>query len=150
MPKDKAKQSNAAAGSAGRRKRLTSQELRDLTVENQFLKGLVARDPNYVEAWQALGDNYTELGRNRASLRVDLKLVELQPDDALAHFNLACSYSLNRKYEAAVESLHRALDLGYPNLHWMARDPDLMDLRKLPIYDSVRSRLRDLRKKLKN
>ncbi len=129
-----------------RRKRLTTQEQRDLSVENQFLKGLVARDPDYVEAWQALGDNYTLLGRNRAGLRVDLKLAELLPEDPLTQFNLACSYALNRKFEDSVRILHRALDLGYPNLHWMARDPDLKELRTQPVYESIRKRLKELRR----
>ena len=147
MPKEKTK--NETPGSTGRRKPLTTQEKRDLGVENQFLKGLVERDPNYIDAWQALGDNYTLLGRSRAGLRVDLRLAELLPEDTSTQFNLACSFALNKKYEEAVERLHLALDLHYPNLHWFARDPDLKELRKLPIYESVRQRLKTLRMKVK-
>jgi tetratricopeptide (TPR) repeat protein len=147
MPKEKTK--NDTPGSTGRRKPLTTQEKRDLGVENQFLKGLVERDPDYIDAWQALGDNYTLLGRNRAGLRVDLRLAELLPEDPSAQFNLACSLAMNKKYDEAVERLHLALDLYYPNLHWFARDPELKELRKLPIYDSIRKRLKTLRLKVK-
>ena len=41
------------------------------------------------------------------------------------HYNLACSYSLTQQCELAAEALNTAINLGYNDFGWMARDPDL-------------------------
>jgi hypothetical protein len=46
-----------------RGKKLTRDEKRNLDVEIGFLEGLVRKDPQYVEALQILGDDYTKRGR---------------------------------------------------------------------------------------
>jgi cytochrome c-type biogenesis protein CcmH/NrfG len=115
-----------------------------IDTEISFLEGLVRRDPGYVEALQLLGDDYTKQGRFADGLAVDRQLTELQPTDALAHYNLACSYTLTGQFEAAAAALHRALDLGYRDVRWLRRDPDLRDLRQHPLYRKIRTRLKDL------
>lgn len=115
-----------------------------IDTEISFLEGLVRRDPGYVEALQLLGDDYTRQGRFADGLKVDRQLTELQPTDALAHYNLACSYSLTGQFELAASALNRALDLGYRDLRWLRRDPDLRDLRAHPLYRKIRTRFKDL------
>lgn len=129
--------------SSGRR-RLTRQEQRDLDVEIGFLEGLVRRDPGYVDALQILGDDYTRRGRFAAGLEVDERLCQLRTDDPIVHYNLACSYSLTKQPEQAAAALHRALDLGFKNLSWVSRDPDLNELRRHPLYEGIRARVRSL------
>ena len=131
------------------RKKLTRREQRDLDVEIGFIEGVVSRDPGYVEALQILGDNYTRRGRYDEGLKVDERLARLRPGDALAHYNLACSYSLTDQFEAAVVALDKALDLGYRDFKWMARDPDLAKLRKHPLYRKIRARIRAMEVKIR-
>src|SRR5271170_4281013 len=95
------------------RRRMTRQELRDLDLEISFLEGIVRRVPGYVEALQLLGDDYTRRGRYSEGLSVDERLSQLRPDDSLVHYNLACSYSLTRQVELAIEALESAINLGY-------------------------------------
>ena len=124
------------------RKKLTRREQRDLDIEIEFIEGVVGRDPEYVDALQILGDNYTRRGRFVEGLKVDEQLARLRPDDALAHYNLDCSYSLTEQFESAAVALSKALDLGYRDFKWMAQDPDLAKLRKHRLYRRIRARLK--------
>jgi hypothetical protein len=45
------------------RQKLTPKELRDLDIEIEFMAGVVRRAPDYIEALQVLGDDYTRRGR---------------------------------------------------------------------------------------
>jgi tetratricopeptide (TPR) repeat protein len=127
-------------------KKLSRREARDLDIEIGFLEGVVRRDPEYVDALQLLGDNYTRRGRFTKGLEVDLRLCRLRPDDALTHYNLACSLALTGEAVQAIDALHRALDLGYRDFKWLRRDPDLRGLRRHPLYRAIRSRVRELEK----
>src|SRR3954468_15114884 len=93
------------------RKKLTRRELRDLDVEISFLEGLVRRAPDYIEALQILGDDYTRRGKVDNGLDVDKQLSELCPSDPLVFYNLACSYSLSNQCELALNSLDKAIFL---------------------------------------
>jgi len=77
------------------------------------------------------------LGRCKALLA---KILEIDPDNYLAHYNLACLYSVQKKPAEAVRELNRALDKGYSAFHHMARDSDLKSLRHLPAYKKVLER----------
>jgi tetratricopeptide (TPR) repeat protein len=98
-----------------------------------------------VDAWKILGDDYTRRGRFAEGLKVDERLSRLRPDDALVQYNLACSYSLTEQYDQAAAALERALDLGYCNFKWLARDPDLHNLRKHPVFKNIRDKLKSLK-----
>ena len=127
------------------RKKLTRQEQRDLDLEISFLEGILRRDPEYVDALQILGDDYTRRGMLDNGLKVDQKLSELRPKDPLVYYNLACSYSLSNQLDLAFVALERALSLGYRDFKWMAKDPDLRRLRLSPLYKKIRAKLRLLR-----
>ena len=127
------------------RKKLTRQEQRDLDLEISFVEGIVRRDGFYVEALQILGDAYTKRGRFSDGLRIDLRLSDLCPDDALVQYNLACSFSLTEQCESAVDALDRALQLGYHDFKWIAVDPDLRNLRNHAAYRRIRAKLRSLK-----
>ncbi|MEO7676515.1 MAG: hypothetical protein ABIV39_07115 [Verrucomicrobiota bacterium] len=127
------------------RKKLTRKEIRDLEVEIGFFEGLIRRDPDYVEALQILGDAYTRRGEYSDGLKVDEQLARLRPDDALVHYNLACSYSLTQQVERSGVSLEKALQLGYRDFKWIVTDPDLRNLRRHSLYRKIRAKLRELK-----
>src|SRR5262245_11800479 len=131
--------------SARSKKKLSHQELKRLNVTIGFLEGLVRRDPEYVEALQLLGDDYTRRGNYGEGLAVDERLARLRPDDALVHYNLACSYSLTGRFEQGIAALDRALSLGYRDFRWLSRDPDLKKLRAHPLYEHIRARVSKLK-----
>jgi tetratricopeptide (TPR) repeat protein len=129
------------------RQKLTPKELRDLDIEIEFMAGVVRRAPDYIEALQVLGDDYTRRGRFADGLDVDEQLVRLRPGDPLTHYNLACSYALTIRFQDAVKSLERALDLGYNDFKWISRDPDLRRLRRHPLFKKIREQIKALNAK---
>jgi tetratricopeptide (TPR) repeat protein len=130
-----------------RRKKLTRQELRDLDGEILFLEGIVRRDPAYIEALKILGDDYTRRGRYPEGLKIDERLSRLRPEDAVVHYNLACSYSLTQQLDLAFEALDAAIDLGYRDFKSMDKDPDLAHVRQHAEYKRIRAKIRGLQPK---
>ena len=124
------------------RKKTKTKDPRELDVEISFLEGLVRRDPAYVEALQILGDDYTERGRIEEGLSVDQKLSQLEPQNPLVFYNLACSLSLAGKLDEAAQAVETALDLGYRDFKWLAHDPDLKAFRKHPHFARLREKMR--------
>ena len=122
-------------------------EQRDLDTKIEFIEGLVRRDPNYVDALQILGDHYTQRGRISEGLKVDERLARLEPGNPLVFYNLACSYSLAGDIDQAANALERALQLGYRDFEWLARDPDLKQLRAHIAFDDLKAKIRQLKAK---
>jgi tetratricopeptide (TPR) repeat protein len=131
-----------------RSRKLTRREVRDLDIKISFMEGIIERDPRYVEALQILGDHYTQRGSYDHSLGVDQRLSRLEPKNPLVFYNLACSYSLNGEFDLAAAALEKALMLGYRDFRWLARDPDLRQLRKHPRYRTIEERIRKMKIKI--
>ena len=127
--------------------KLSRLEQRELDVKIGFMEGVVKRDPGYVEALQILGDDYTRRGKYADGLKVDQQLSRLRPDDPLVQYNLACSFSLIGNFNLAITALERALNLGYRDFKWLAQDPDLSDLRRHPLYQTIRAKVRKMQSK---
>jgi tetratricopeptide (TPR) repeat protein len=127
------------------RRKLGRRQARDLDIEIGFLEALLRRDPDYVEALQVLGDDYSDGGRFDDGLRVDLKLVALRPEDPNVRFNYACSLALTGQLDCACFELERSFDLGYRDIQWLQQDPDLAALRKHPGFRKIRARIRALK-----
>jgi tetratricopeptide (TPR) repeat protein len=119
--------------------------MRDLEIKITFIEGVVRRDPKFVEALQILGDHYTQRGKYDHSLKVDQRLSRLEPRNPLVFYNLACSYSLNGDFGLAASSLEKALTLGYRDFKWLAKDPDLRQLRKHPVFRSIEDKIRKMK-----
>src|SRR6266700_466418 len=94
-----------------------------------FYETVLKRDPTYAEVIEILGGLYTKHGRIADGLKMDRKLVKLQPENATAHYNLACSLALVKRHAEALRTLQHAIELGYKDLEWMQQDPDLEGLK---------------------
>ena len=111
--------------------------LRDLDIEIGFLEGVVRRDGRYIDALRLLGDDYTRRGRVNEGLKVDRRLARLCPDDPLVQYNLACSLSLVGRCRDSVKALKQAFSLGYRDIKWLRKDPDLKEARKHPAFVEI-------------
>jgi tetratricopeptide (TPR) repeat protein len=131
------------------RKKVGRASLRDLDTKIEFMEGLVRRDPDYVDALQLLGDHYTQRGRYVEGLKVDERLARLEPSNAVVFYNLACSYSFTGLFDRAALALERALQLGYRDFGWLAKDPDLKNFREQPQYLEIQAQIRRLKTKIK-
>ena len=110
---------------------------RDLEFETRFYESVLRRDRSYVDVIELLGGLYTKQGRVAEGLKMDRRLVRLQPRNATAHYNLACSLALSKRKSDALRSLHRAIALGYTDLEWMQQDPDLEGLKGDPEFERL-------------
>lgn len=107
----------------------------------RFYEAVHRRCPDYVEVVSLLGGLYTKTGRISDGLRMDRKLVRLEPGNPIAHYNLACSLALCKRRPDALRALHRAVSLGYDDPEWMEQDPDLEILKDDPEFRKLLSRL---------
>jgi tetratricopeptide (TPR) repeat protein len=105
-----------------------------LDFELDFYGGILDRNPCYVDALRAHANNLTLKGRYAEGLQVDKRLVQLRPNDPLAHYNLACSYALLKRPEQAIKTLRRAVELGYRDFRYMREDRDLDSIRHDPRF----------------
>jgi tetratricopeptide (TPR) repeat protein len=109
----------------------------DPQFEIEFYEAVHRRCPDYTEVVGLLGGLYTRVGRIAEGLKMDRKLVRLEPDNATAHYNLACSLALCRRRPAALRSLRKAISLGYDDRDWMEQDPDLEILKNDPEFQDL-------------
>ena len=114
----------------------------DHEFEIRFFESVLGRDPGYTEGVEILGSLYTKHGRIADGLKMDRRLVKLQPANATAHYNLACSLALSRRKSDALRSLRNAIDLGYRDFDWMQQDPDLEALKAHPEFLSLLDQLK--------
>lgn len=108
-----------------------------LDFEISFYEKLLRAYPEFVDVLLPLGEAYTRRGLHAKGLEVDLKLTKLRAEDPLTWYNLACTYSLLNRLDESAEALRRAVALGYTDLDYLRRDPDLGNLRRSPKFRDV-------------
>jgi tetratricopeptide (TPR) repeat protein len=114
----------------------------DPEFEIAFYESVLRRDASYTDVIELLGGLYTKQGRVSDGLKMDRRLVKLQPDNATAHYNLACSLALVRRKRDALRSLQHAITLGYRDYDWMLQDPDLDELKNHPDFVALLEQLK--------
>lgn len=114
----------------------------DPAFEITFYESVLRRDPRYADVIELLGGLYTKTGRIADGLKMDRKLVKLEPANATAHYNLACSLALLKRKSDALRTLERAITLGYTDYAWMAKDPDLALLKKSREFQALVAKLK--------
>jgi predicted Zn-dependent protease len=107
---------------------------KELSFEVAFFEDLYGRLPKDFRVVSILAHLYTQTGRYDCGLKLDRKLVRMVPEDPVLHYNLACSLALKDRKRDAVNTLQRAVDLGYRDFVWMREDPDLESLQDFPPF----------------
>ena len=121
---------------------MSKEPARDVQFEIGFFESVLKRDASFAEVIEILGGLYTKQGRIADGLKMDRKLVKLQPANATAHYNLACSLALSKRKTDALASLNVAVKLGYQDFDWMSQDPDLESLKKEPRFEALLNALK--------
>lgn len=111
-----------------------SPEQSQIDFELEFFAGILDRCDDFIDVLRVHGNNLSLKGRYAEGLQIDRRLVALRPNDSLAHYNLACSYSLLKKREAALKALRNAIELGYRDFRYMREDRDLDNIRHDPRF----------------
>ncbi|MGF1581833.1 MAG: hypothetical protein ACFCD0_21095 [Gemmataceae bacterium] len=105
-----------------------------LDFEIEFFDGILNRYPNFVDVLRVQGNNLTLKGRYLEGLQIDKRIVQLRPEDPLAHYNLACSFALLNRTDHAIDNLRRAVELGYRDFRYLREDRDLDSIRQDPRF----------------
>lgn len=102
----------------------------------EFLAELLGRSlhvhPDRFDVLSEYASVLTRLGRLEEGLEADRRLVVLAPEDPTVHYNLACSLALVGRSSEALDSLERAVELGYRDAEHLLVDEDLALLRDSP------------------
>lgn len=109
-------------------------------VEIEFLESVRKRcTPNRM-ILETLGELYTRTGRYEEGLKTDLELTRICPREAIAWYNLGCSYALISKKSDALAALTKAIELGYKDIEWMSGDSDLETIQDDPQFRALLER----------
>lgn len=114
----------------------------DPEFEIRFFETVLQKNRRYTAVIELLAGLYTKQGRIADGLRMDRRLVKLQPTNATAHYNLACSLALSKHHRAALHALRHAVELGYDDFDWMQQDPDLDPLKNSPQFLALLEQLK--------
>ena len=109
----------------------------DLSFEIDFVEDIFRRDPNDFTVVELLANLYTKAGQIDQGLKLDRRLVKLQPANPMAHYNLACSLALKENADTALQSLRTAIAHGYADWDWLLKDPDLTNLHSHPEFHAI-------------
>jgi len=117
------------------------------TFEIIFYENLIKMKPDFIQALTCLAEIYTRNGFISEGLALDKHLAELRPEDPVIRYNLACSLALSGDTDWALRELTRAVLLGYDEFSYILQDPDLVLLRRSPLFGKFLAKLKRLNTK---
>jgi serine/threonine protein kinase/cytochrome c-type biogenesis protein CcmH/NrfG len=93
--------------------------------------------PEDVRATILLAANYSRQGKTREAVAAAEKAVAMRPGDSLTLYNAACTYCVLRMKPEALAMFRRAVEAGYRNPEYAARDEDLSCLHDDPEFQRL-------------
>jgi tetratricopeptide (TPR) repeat protein len=111
--------------------------LHQLDFELEFYRGILRYCPDFVQALRVLGHLLTLTGRYGEGLQIDKRLSRLRPNDPDVHYSLACNYAKLNRADQSLQSLRRAMELGYRDITYIQQDHDLEAIRNDPRFQKL-------------
>lgn len=81
------------------------------------------------------------LGQLERARRWMRRALELDPDDPIALYNVACNFATMNEIEESLDYLEKAIDKGIVSADWMHNDEDLINLRTNPRFKELLRRV---------
>ncbi len=122
-----------ALGVLGKKEALGNVTQRSILALENHLKEM----PEDARARTLLASDYASLGRVEDAMREASLAMVLRPDEAMVHYNAACTFCVLDKKAEAMEAMAKAWKAGYRDPIWARRDPDLMLLHGMPEFDRL-------------
>jgi len=103
----------------------------------RLYRRVLAKEPRHFQALNNLGVVYLTLKQyRRARIRLNDAL-QIRPDYADAHYNLACLYAQKNDTKQSLFYLKNAVDFNPAVRQWAAADKDLRNIAHLPEFSSI-------------
>jgi tetratricopeptide (TPR) repeat protein len=112
-------------------------EQNQLDFDIEFFDSVLERQPDYIDVLRCQGQLLSRRGLHARALQIDYRLVQLVPEDAVAHYNLGCSLAVMGYAKDAVHALRQAMLRGYRDFEYLENDRDLDSLRDEPGYRAL-------------
>jgi Flp pilus assembly protein TadD len=119
---------------------LMGQSLRELGRFREALDPLwqaAQRNPDNVSIWLALGWCYKRTGKLDRAIESLEEALNVEPNDALVHYNLACYWSLAKNKRQALTYLAKAFKLEDEYRRLVAAESDFDPLRNDPAFQAL-------------
>ena len=119
---------------------LKGQSLRELGRFREALEPLwqaAQGTPDNISIWLALGWCYKRTGKLDRAIESLEEALEIEPRDALVHYNLACYWSLARNKRQALACLARAFELQEEYRNLVADESDFDPIRDDPAFQAL-------------
>jgi len=71
------------------------------------------------------------------AIKIYEEILKSEPDDYIAHYNIACAYARLGKKELALEHLRKSVECGFSDLEKIKDDPDLESLRETEEFKRI-------------
>lgn len=97
--------------------------------------------PDDVRALHLGAGSLIVLGNADKAMKWLMRGLEIDPDDPISHYNVACNYATLNKIEESLDHLERAAEIGTISKDWMENDADLVNLHSHPRYESLLSKV---------
>ncbi|HJP97416.1 MAG TPA: tetratricopeptide repeat protein [Rhodanobacteraceae bacterium] len=98
-------------------------------------------DPANARARYLAAGVQVRMGEQDAARRSLEEALRLQPTDFGVLYNAACNYAKMGDADRALDTLDRAVSNGFGSRQWIERDPDFEELRSLPRFQAILTRL---------
>jgi len=122
-----------ALGVLGKEEMLRNVRQRSVQTLEHHLKEM----PEDARARTLLASDYAAQERVEDAMREANMAMMLRPDEAMVHYNAACTFCvLNRPVEA-MGAMRRAWNAGYRDAVWSRRDPDLALIHDHPEFNEL-------------
>jgi tetratricopeptide (TPR) repeat protein len=89
----------------------------------------IENNPDYADAYFHRGQNYFRLKQYETALADYGKAIELEPRHTSAYYGIGAICAIQNNVDAALEGLQIALELGFPYVNLLARDPSWDNIR---------------------
>jgi tetratricopeptide (TPR) repeat protein len=90
-------------------------------------------DPGFIQALNALGRTYVELGEFELALTILKKRAKLGQTNSAIYYDMARCYAHLGERELALMALRKAAGSGFNSWHFLLQDPVMADLRSDPV-----------------
>jgi non-specific serine/threonine protein kinase len=93
--------------------------------------------PEDTRARVLLANTYARANKISGAIAETEKAVATRPKDSLTLYNAACTYGVLNMKPEALATFKRAIEAGYRNPEWAARDNDLACLHNNPEFQRL-------------